>query len=129
MKYAGWLPGLMAGGLLSVVLFGFCMVFLTAGAGRTNEDEKVHLNFFDRWFTEIAALLVVGIWLAGVTLVLDIFTWSLEVDEIGYLIVFLILGLWTGIWFFTGWTSLAKRIKAASIWKKQLCEMGSSLLS
>ena len=117
VKYAGWLPGLMAGGLLSVVLFGFCMVFLTAGAGRANEDEKVHLNFFDRWFTEIAALLVVGIWLAGVTLVLDIFTWSLEVDEIGYLIVFLILGLWTGIWFFTGWTSLAKRIKAASIWK------------
>ena len=38
------------------------------------------------------------------TLVLDIFTWSLEVDEIGYFIVFLILGLWTGIWFFTGWT-------------------------
>ena len=116
-KYAGWLTPILICGLFSIVLLAVCVGFLTAGAGRANEGEEIRLNFFDRWFTEIAALLVVGIWLAGTTSVLNIITWSLEVDTLGYFTIFNILGLWTGIWFFIGWLSLVRRIKAGALWK------------
>ena len=35
-------------------------------AGRKPEDEEIHLNSFDRWYTEIAAGIVIGVWLVGV---------------------------------------------------------------
>ena len=34
-------------------------------AGRKPEDEEIHLNSFDRWYREIAAGVVTGVWLVG----------------------------------------------------------------
>ena len=38
----------MAGSVLALILALAGVVILTIGAGRNNEDKKVHLNFFDR---------------------------------------------------------------------------------
>ena len=54
---------------LVLVLAG--LVILTLAAGRNNEDQEVQLNFFDRWYTEIAAVLVVVIWLSGTSIIIQ----------------------------------------------------------
>lgn len=119
-KYARWIPVSLAGGAASVFFLVICFVVLTAGAGKTNRDEEVHLNFFDRWYTEIAAVLVIGIWSLGMMALLNSVTFNLELDKTGYVILFSVLGLWTGGWFFLGWLSLVRRIKAGSLWKNSL---------
>ena len=56
---------MLAGAIFGSVLWLIGMVWLTVTAGRRPEDEEIHLNGFDRWYTEIAAGTVIGIWLAG----------------------------------------------------------------
>jgi len=56
---------MLAGAIFGSVLWLIGMVWLTVTAGRRPEDEEIHLNGFDRWYTEIAAGAVIGIWLAG----------------------------------------------------------------
>lgn len=51
--------------VLSIILFLGATIWLTLEAGRTAEDEKLHLNGFDHWKTEIAAVLIVLIWIVG----------------------------------------------------------------
>lgn len=51
--------------VLSIILFLGATIWLTLEAGRTAEDEELHLNGFDRWKTEIAAVLIVLIWIVG----------------------------------------------------------------
>lgn len=49
--------------VLSIILFLGATIWLTLEAGRTAEDEELHLNGFDHWKTEIAAVLIVLIWI------------------------------------------------------------------
>ena len=56
---------MLAGAVFGSVLWLIGMVWLTVTAGRKPKDEEIHLNGFDRWYTEIAAGAVIGIWLAG----------------------------------------------------------------
>lgn len=51
--------------VLSIILFPGATIWLTLEAGRTAEDEELHLNGFDHWKTEIAAVLIVLIWIVG----------------------------------------------------------------
>lgn len=51
--------------VLSIILFLGATIWLTLEAGRTAEDEELHLNDFDHWKTEIAAVLIVLIWIVG----------------------------------------------------------------
>ena len=51
--------------VLSILLFLGATIWLTLEAGRTAEDEELHLNGFDHWKTEIAAVLIVLIWIVG----------------------------------------------------------------
>ena len=51
--------------VLSIILFLGATIWLTLEAGRTAEDEELHLNGFDHWKTEIAAVLIVRIWVVG----------------------------------------------------------------
>ena len=51
--------------VLSIILFLGATIWLTLEAGRTTEDEELHLNGFDHWKTEIAAVLIVLIWIVG----------------------------------------------------------------
>ena len=51
--------------VLSIILFLGATIWLTLKPGRTAEDEELHLNGFDHWKTEIAAVLIVLIWIVG----------------------------------------------------------------
>ncbi|HIV17507.1 MAG TPA: HAMP domain-containing histidine kinase [Candidatus Alectryocaccobium stercorigallinarum] len=122
------------------------LVWLTVIAGRRAEDDEIHLNWFDRWKTEIAAAFVIAV---GV-LIFVIFgaTWSRTgVDSAvveasyayGYDDSYRILSGMTSVYigtramatlitaavcgsafFYAGYLSLVRRIKAKILWKNSL---------
>ena len=51
--------------IFSSVLFLVTVVWLTLGAGRKPQDEELHLLKFDSWKTEIAAAVVIFVWVIG----------------------------------------------------------------
>ena len=114
---------MLAGAIFGSVLWLVGMVWLTVTAGRKPEDEEIYLNGFDRWYTEIAAGAVIGIWLAGMfisgTLIAN--------SSLGYshavvtvIVTCLICGTYTMAWFLIGYLSLVRRIKAGTLWKNSL---------
>ena len=118
-KFEPWLVPVMAGSVLALILALAGVVVLTIGAGRNNEDKKVHLNFFDRCYTEIVAVVVFMIWLMGTSVIVQAM-YDEEMRMVWKAIGFGTLGLWFGIWFLTGWLSLVRRIKARSLWRDSL---------
>ena len=114
---------MLAGAIFGSVLWLIGMVWLTVTAGRKPEDEEIHLNGFDRWYTEIAAGAVIGIWLAG-----TIISGTLIANSsLGYshvvvtvIVTCLICGTYTMAWFLIGYLSLVRRIKAGTLWKNSL---------
>ena len=123
-KFEPWLVPVMAGSVLALILALAGVVILTIGAGRNNEDKKVHLNFFDRCYTEIVAVVVVAvvvfmIWLMGTSVIVQAMD-DEEMRIVWKTIGFGALGLWFGIWFLAGWLSLVRRIKARSLWRDSL---------
>ena len=114
---------MLAGAVFGSVLWLIGMVWLTVTAGRRPEDEEIHLNGFDRWYTEIAAGAVIGIWLAG-----TIISGTLIANSsLGYsyavvtvIVTCLICGTYTMAWFLIGYLSLVRRIKAGTLWKNSL---------
>lgn len=109
------------------------LIWLTAIAGRRPEDEEVHCNLFDRWKTEIAAALVVGVWVGGMIPITELFRmvnssyytgtddftgmnsiveWSLDLAAVGAA-----AALVTCAVFLTGYLSLVRRLKAKTIWR------------
>ena len=114
---------MLAGAIFGSVLWLICMVWLTVTAGRKPKDEEIHLNGFDRWYTEIAAGAVIGIWLAG-----TIISGTLIANSsLGYshavvtvIVTCLICGTYTMAWFLIGYLSLVRRIKAGTLWKNSL---------
>ena len=114
---------MLAGAIFGSVLWLIGMVWLTVTAGRRPEDEEIHLNGFDRWYTEIAAGTVIGIWLAG-----TIISGTLIANSsLGYshvvvtvIVICLICGTYTMAWFLIGYLSLVRRIKAGTVWKNSL---------
>ena len=114
---------MLAGAIFGSVLWLIGMVWLTVTAGRRPEDEEIHLNGFDRWYTEIAAGAVIGIWLAG-----TIISGTLIANSsLGYshvvvtvIVICLICGTYTMAWFLIGYLSLVRRIKAGTLWKNSL---------
>lgn len=118
-KFEPWLVPVMAGSVLALILALAGVVILTIGAGRNNEDKKVHLNFFDRCYTEIVAVVVFMIWLMGTSVIVQAMD-DEEMRMVWKAIGFGTLGLWFGIWFLAGWLSLVRRIKARSLWRDSL---------
>ena len=114
---------MLAGAIFGSVLWLIGMVWLTVTAGRRPEDEEIHLNGFDRWYTEMAAGTVIGIWLAG-----TIISGTLIANSsLGYshvvvtvIVICLICGTYTMAWFLIGYLSLVRRIKAGTLWKNSL---------
>lgn len=114
---------MLAGAIFGSVLWLIGMVWLTVTAGRRPEDEEIHLNGFDRWYTEIAAGTVIGIWLTG-----TIISGTLIANSsLGYshvvvtvIVICLICGTYTMAWFLIGYLSLVRRIKAGTLWKNSL---------
>ena len=118
-KFEPWLVPVMAGSVLALILALAGVVILTIGAGRNNEDKKVHLNFFDRCYTETVAVVVFMIWLMGTSVIVQAMD-DEEMRIVWKTIGFGTLGLWFGIWFLAGWLSLVRRIKARSLWRDSL---------
>ena len=114
---------MLVGAVFGSVLWLIGMVWLTVTAGRKPKDEEIHLNGFDRWYTEIAAGTVIGIWLAG-----TIISGTLIANSsLGYshavvtvIVTCLICGTYTMAWFLIGYLSLIRRIKAGTLWKNSL---------
>lgn len=118
-KFEPWLVPVMAGSVLALILALAGVVILTIGAGRNNEDKKVHLNFFDRCYTETVAVVVFMIWLMGTSVIVQAMD-DEEMRIVWKTIGFGTLGLWFGIWFLAGWLSLVRKIKARSLWRDSL---------
>ena len=118
-KFEPWLVPIMVISVVSLVLALAGLVILTIGAGRNNEDEKVHLNFLDRWYTEIVAGMIFMIWLLGTSVIVQTMDFE-DIRMVWKVTGFSILGIWCGGWFLTGWLSLVRRIKARSLWRDSL---------
>lgn len=54
------------------LLFLISTIWLTLAAGRSEKDNALRLTSFDRWKTEIAALIVIGVWGLGTVLFLSV---------------------------------------------------------
>lgn len=109
------------------------LIWLTAIAGRRPEDEEIHCNVFDRWKTELAAALVIGVWLGGMVLLAEMFDtinhsyygdvndfryyysiveWNVETNIVAAAAAFVTCAV-----FLIGYLSLVRRLKAKTIWK------------
>lgn len=103
---------------ISFLLLIFVLVWLTVHAGRKDSDDELHLNAFDRLYTEAAAALVcipaLGVLTIGLNLGYSTYNDIGEAVIIG-VTIFLITAL-----FWIGYLSLIRRIKAHTLWKNSL---------
>ncbi len=138
-KYGSGIRGIVFRGFAALIIFLACVLWLAAVAGRSSTDEELHLNWFDRWKTGLAAAAVIIVWgfgtLAGAAfgeLVLppNVVT---SVSEAGivqydtylsgtfpYIIWYSVLALYTCCMFLIGFLSLVRRLKAREVWKNSI---------
>lgn len=126
-------------GIAAGVMAVFIIIWLTIVAGRSDRDDELHLNAFDRWKTELAAGCVVAVWIIPILLfgtsvsyvsskVYDAYgsvvTYSagfgLANQTISYIVVGGIGAAYTCVMFLTGYLSLVRRIKAGELWKNSI---------
>lgn len=120
-KYADDLTPSIAVCGAGILIFLICLIILTAGAGRNNENEEVRLNFFDRWYTEIGAVAVCTVWAVPVFLLLGLGINIDYVDGLKFIVAVVPgLGAWTAVMFLCGWLSMVRRIKAKTFWKNSI---------
>ena len=119
-KYSNLMLPVISGAIIGCVLWIISMIWLTVAAGRRPEDEKLHLNNFDKWYTEIAAGIVIAIWAVG-TMGLAFLILNTGIANVEALITCLaVCGIYTMAWFLIGYLSLVRRIKAGTLWKDSL---------
>lgn len=130
--------------VLGMIAFGMlivCLVWLTTVAGRSNRDDELHLNWFDAWKTEVAATVVIVLWLIPVLLSgsilsrTDLFMdlnndlatlygyYNYVMNSIPYVIGGGILAAYTCLMFLVGYLSLVRRLKAGTMWKNSVLHM------
>lgn len=130
--------------VLGMIAFGMlivCLVWLTIVAGRSNRDDELHLNWFDAWKTEVAATVVIVLWLIPVLLsgsilsLTDLFMdlnndlatlygyYNFVMNSIPYVIGGGILAAYTCLMFLVGYLSLVRRLKAGTMWKNSVLHM------
>ena len=123
--YTRWVRPLMAAGISCTILFMVCLVWLTVVAGRQSENEELHLCAFDKWFTELSALLVAGVWMlvtSGAYRLLEEWMYAGAAESDDGVALFCAAGFaaFTIVLFLIGFLSLVRRIKANSLWKDSL---------
>jgi len=127
-------------GIAALVPFIAGLVWLTIIAGKNSEDEKVSLNRFDRWKTEIAALITIAGGIATATAGVILFAdnvmnisysyMMLNLNE-GYLLCVLAATALLAISFvflLTGYLSLIRRLKAKTLWENSILKIVVSFL-
>lgn len=101
------------------ILFLAAAVWLAMTAGRRAEDDSLHLTVFDRCKTEIAAAIVLAVWILPTVFLI----WMMDSSQYpGYpnLAVAFLYAVFTFLCFFTGYVSLIRRIKAKTLWSGSL---------
>lgn len=129
--------------VLAIVAFFIaviCTVWLAVVAGRSEKDEEIHLLWFDRWYTEIAAAVMIAlgivvIWSGAAVFVDGSSFMGVEVYRVGmalarvtnyvrnsiaYVVGFAVLAVILYSLFLIGFLSLVRRIKARTLWKDSL---------
>lgn len=134
-KYAPQIRMVVLMGCLSVLLFLVAIIWLTVAAGRSSKDDELHLHPFDRWKTELAAAVVIGLWMIPTFLFAEswinyyrvtedhtiFYTSELDIlNNIPQLLFFGGLAVFTCALFLLGYLSLVRRVKAKTVWKNSL---------
>lgn len=114
-KYYRWLFPILGIVTISIILFLISLVWLTVVAGRHPGDEELHLHPFDRWFTEVGAATVFGIWIIPLSVCL-----SVGGSVSFYMVAGGIMAVVTCALFLWGYLSLVRRIKGKLLWKGSL---------
>lgn len=139
--------------VVSGILFLIAAVWLTMAAGRNEKDDELRLTAFDRWKTEIAAAVVIGVWLCGTGLFamagsgigtvseasasasyyMDAYSYDAPLNYYTGLFTnmlsllditaLFVYGLFAFSCFFLGYLSLVKRIKGRRLWADSVCRM------
>lgn len=143
-KYGGSARRIAVFGGAAAVLLLISILWLTVVAGRSDKDDELHLNAFDRWKTEIAAAVLIFIWsvpmLAGVfTVKWDILAEAEETwvywqmpqvsDSVVFIILVCLMSAFTCAMFLIGFLSLVRRIKAKTLWRNSLLRCFGVLVS
>lgn len=137
-KYASSGMAVAALGMISFMTLIICLVWLTVVAGRSSRDEELHLNWFDAWKTELAAAVVIVLWLIPMLVsgsaisVTDILLgvndelatmygyYNYVMNSIPYIVVGGILTAYTSVMFLGGYLSLVRRLKAGTMWENSV---------
>lgn len=125
----------IAAGIMAVLV----IVWLTVVAGRSDKDDELHLNGFDRWKTELAAVIILAVWIVPVMLIgvnLSIASstsynvygnavkyyaeFGLANQTMSYIVLGGIAAVYTCSMFLVGYLSLVRRIKAGILWKNSI---------
>ncbi|MGL6200204.1 MAG: sensor histidine kinase [Lachnospiraceae bacterium] len=104
--------------IVSIIVFLAALVWLTAVAGRSRNQEGVVLNGFDKLKTELACCIVIGLW--GILMIwLNEIIWYADTNS-NVLALTGVIGFVSCSLFLTGYLSLVRRIKAGTVWKNSL---------
>ena len=140
-KYEPYMGSVFRVLLASAILFLMSIVWLTVVAGRrANGENELYLHPFDRWKTELSAVLMVGPWLLITIIFMEVW------DGVGvqaysynggahYLYYYgftmtgedaCIIGGYaavTAVIFLIGYLSLVRRLKGGTLWKDSILKM------
>ena len=134
-KYGSSARSIAMFGCFAAVLLIGSILWLTVIAGRSDKDEEIHLNAFDRWKTELAAVIVAVTWFIPTFLTTANVDWKAVLltdkavlyqqipymnDSVLFIIMACILAAFTCCMFLAGFLSLVRRIKAKTLWKNSL---------
>lgn len=108
---------------LIVAIIGFVWLTIIAGRYNSDDEKKVHLNFFDKWKTEIAAGLVIAALFFWTFCTMQYFGYTdmpspeeiaSRMIQVGFFAAgFTCIGL-------IGYLSLVRRIKAKTLWSNSV---------
>ncbi len=115
--------GMLVFGAATVIV---SLIALTIGAGVVSGGEGIKLNWFDRIKTELAAfmMIILGLITIGATArMVSFYSGSLTfIQTVIYRTVYAsVIMCLEHAWFLIGYTSLARRIKAHTMWSNSLC--------
>lgn len=104
---------------ISILVVLVCVILLTFGFWES-DGKTVRLFTFDKLKTEIAAVIIVGVWGiffgTGVAMIAN-FTELLE----SYIFWGAMLSIPSAVFFLIGYGSLIKRLRAHTLWKNSIC--------
>lgn len=122
--YSDYSPLLL---ILSIATLLVSLVWLTLGAGRSKEQEGIVLHGFDKWKTELAAGLVIFLWIFSMWLfgnnlknVVYVNGYAYVYRNNGAYVICVIMALITASLFLIGYLSLVRRIKAKTFWSNSI---------